>query len=52
MQPAASFPLVVKQRGGKIIEVNVEQTMLTGLADFHLHGKAGETLPAIDEVMK
>ncbi len=52
VQPAASFPLIVKQHGGKIIEVNVEQTMLTGLADYHLSGKAGETLPALDELMK
>jgi NAD-dependent deacetylase len=49
VQPAASFPLIVKQRGGRIIEVNIEKTMLTGVADFHLSGQAGDILPAIDE---
>ncbi len=48
VQPAASFPLIVKQRGGRVIEVNIEKTMLTGVADFHLSGKAGEILPALE----
>jgi NAD-dependent deacetylase len=49
VQPAASFPLIVKQRGGIVIEVNIEETMLTAVADFHLSGKAGEILPTLDE---
>ena len=52
VQPAASFPLIVKQRGGILIEVNVEQTMLTGVVDYHLSGKAGEILPALDEFLR
>ena len=51
VQPAASFPLIVKQNSGRIIEVNVEQTMLTCLVDFHLRGKAGAILPALDEYL-
>lgn len=51
VQPAASFPLIVKRRGGIIIEVNIEQTLLTGLVDFHLSGKAGEILPKLDELL-
>lgn len=51
VQPAASFPLIVKQNSGRIIEVNVEQTMLTSLVDFHLRGKAGAILPALDEYL-
>jgi NAD-dependent deacetylase len=51
VQPSASFPLIVKQRGGHLIEVNIEQTMLTSLVDFHLSGKAGEILPALDELL-
>lgn len=47
IQPAASFPLIVKQSGGKIVEINVERTPLTGLADVHIEGKAGEILPEI-----
>ena len=52
IQPAASFPLIVKQRGGKVIEINVEQTTLTGVVDFHLSGQAGVILPALDELLE
>jgi NAD-dependent deacetylase len=52
VQPSASFPLVVKQIGGGVIEVNVEKTMLTGVVDFHLSGKAGKILPKLDELLK
>jgi len=48
VQPAASFPLIVKQRGGLIIEVNIERTPLTSEVDYHLTGKAGEILPQLD----
>jgi NAD-dependent deacetylase len=50
VQPAASFPLVVKQRGGIIIEINIEQTPLTNSVDYHLSGKSGEVLPLLDEL--
>jgi NAD-dependent deacetylase len=52
VQPAASFPIIVKQRGGKIIEVNIEQTMLTPVVDYHISGKAGEILPILDEFLR
>ncbi len=48
VQPAASFPLIVKQGGGLIIEVNIERTPLTSAVDYHLSGKAGEILPQVD----
>ncbi len=48
VQPAASFPLIVKQSGGLIIEVNIERTPLTSAVDYHLSGKAGEILPQLD----
>ena len=48
VQPAASFPLIVKQRGGLIIEVNIERTPLTSAVDYHLSGKSGEILPQLD----
>jgi NAD-dependent deacetylase len=51
VQPAASFPFIVKRRGGKLIEINVEQTLLTRLVDIHISGKAGEILPALDEFL-
>jgi len=49
VQPAASFPLVVKRNGGSMIEINVERTPLSYTADIHVPGKAGEILPRIDQ---
>jgi len=51
IHPAASFPLIVKQNGGRIIEVNVEQTSLTRVTDIHLSGRAGDILPTLDMLM-
>ena len=48
VHPAASFPLIVKQRGGFIIEVNIERTPLSSAVDYHLSGKSGEILPQLD----
>ncbi|MDY6843817.1 MAG: NAD-dependent deacylase [Thermodesulfobacteriota bacterium] len=47
VQPAASFPLMVKRNGGVVIEVNTEKTSLSTIADHMLLGKAGEILPLI-----
>jgi len=52
VQPSASFPLVVQRHGGQIIEVNIEVTPLTAIADIHLRGKAGELLPQIDKQLR
>ncbi len=51
VQPAASFPLLVKQHGGHILEVNIEKTPLTPSVDVHLTGKAGELLPQLDTLL-
>lgn len=51
IQPAASFPLIVKQRGGVLIEVNIEKTPLTSSVDYHLSGKSGEILPELDKLL-
>lgn len=48
VHPAASFPLIVKERGGRLIEVNIENTPLTRVSDVHVSGKAGEVLPQLD----
>jgi NAD-dependent deacetylase len=50
--PAASFPQMVKQRGGALIEVNLYDTPLTGLADCSLHGPFGEILPTLVEQVR
>ncbi|UCH05502.1 MAG: NAD-dependent protein deacylase, partial [Candidatus Thorarchaeota archaeon] len=51
VQPAASFPLVVKQLGGQLVEVNVERTPLTPAVDVHLSGMAGVMLPEVDSLL-
>lgn len=47
VQPAASLPLLAKQNGAAIVEVNLEETPLTPLVDHFLEGKAGEVLPEL-----
>jgi NAD-dependent deacetylase len=52
VQPVASFPLMAKQAGAMVIEVNMDPTPLSSSADFAFHGKAGEILPALLEKIK
>jgi NAD-dependent deacetylase len=49
--PAAYIPLIVKERGGTVIEVNVAESSITPYADIFLKGKAGEVLPKLLEVV-
>ena len=49
VQPAASLPLAAKRAGGRLIEVNLEPTPLSELADASFHGPAGELLPQLVE---
>ncbi len=51
VQPAAMFPIMVKQRGGTLIEFNVEASRLTHSVDYHIQGPSGETLPALDSLI-
>jgi len=52
VQPVASFPLIAKQAGAFVVEVNMEPTPLSSIADASFHGKAGEILPALLEKIK
>ncbi len=45
--PAAGLPRLALESGAKLIEVNLEPTALSGLANVLLLGKAGEILPQI-----
>jgi len=45
--PAAHLPIMAKDHGAVMIEVNLEQTGLSWHADFCFHGKAGEILPKL-----
>lgn len=45
--PAAALPVIAKNSGSLVVEVNVEPTDVTGYADLLLQGRAGEVLPAL-----
>jgi NAD-dependent deacetylase len=47
VQPAASLPRLTKTQGAALVEVNIEPTPLTPLADFCLRGQSGQALPAL-----
>ena len=50
--PAASLIYVAKQHGAYLIEINVEETEISYMADISFFGKSGEILPAILENVK
>ncbi len=45
--PAAGLVYSAKQSGSTIVEINIEETPFTSIADYSFFGKAGEILPAI-----
>lgn len=45
--PAASFPLLAKRQGAKIIEINPEQTASTLVADWSIRGNCADVLPRL-----
>ncbi len=47
VQPAASIPVVAKERGARMIDINPERSELTGLADWHLAGPSAKWLPVL-----
>ena len=47
VNPAAQLPMLARERGAKIVEVNPEPTQLTAAADVVVTGPAGEMLPRI-----
>lgn len=46
VEPAASLPLVAKESGAYLVEINMEKTPLSGFMDDMYLGKAGEILPS------
>ena len=48
--PAASFPQIVKANGGAVIEVNLNPTPLSEIADAVLRGMSGEILPRLARI--
>ena len=49
VQPAAQLPLLTRESGGSVIEVNPEVTPITGFADIHLRGTSSAILPELIE---
>jgi NAD-dependent deacetylase len=49
VQPAASLPFVAKENGAYVIEVNIERTPISTIADEFISGKAGEVMQRLKE---
>ncbi len=48
VQPAAMIPVIAKEKGAKVIEINPERTPLTGdISDYLIAGRAGEVMNRI-----
>jgi NAD-dependent deacetylase len=47
VQPAASIPVMAKQAGAVLVEINPVSSELTRLADWHLAGPSAKWLPAL-----
>jgi len=50
--PAAQLPMTVKRNGGTIVEVNLDVTPLSEIADVSIQGKASEVLIEIVKKIK
>ncbi len=49
--PAAQIPYIVKETGGKVIEINLEPTPISEIADISFFEKASEALRKIDKYL-
>jgi len=45
--PAAALPVITKNAGGVVIEVNLEPTEVSAYADLSILGRAGDIMPAL-----
>lgn len=51
VEPAAGMARMVAERGGKLIEVNLEPGAFTPFAEVHLFGPAGTLLPMLSRTL-
>jgi NAD-dependent deacetylase len=49
VQPVASFPVIARNGGAFIVEINVEPTPISGWVDESILGKSGQILPQLLE---
>jgi NAD-dependent deacetylase len=47
VEPAATLPCEALRHGATVVEVNLDETLLTPRATFVLRGPAGEGLPGL-----
>jgi len=47
VQPAAMLPILARQSGAMVVEINLEPTPLTEYANYSLYAPAGELLPRL-----
>jgi NAD-dependent deacetylase len=52
VEPAASLPLLARENGALVVEINPEPTPLTPVADIVMPGRSGEILPRITELLQ
>ncbi|GAB1419932.1 NAD-dependent deacylase [Anaerolineales bacterium] len=52
VQPAASLPMLAKQAGAKLIEINPQPTPINALADIIISERSGHAMPAIVEAFQ
>jgi NAD-dependent deacetylase len=52
VHPAASLPNLARQSGAFVVEINIERTGLSEIADECIAGKSGMVLPALVERLK
>jgi len=52
VQPAANLPIIAKQNGAVLVEVNPNETLLSSYADFRFEGVSGKVLPDLLEYFK
>ena len=50
VHPAAGLPLIAREAGAYVVEVNPERTSLSAIADETIAGRSGEVLPVLAEI--
>lgn len=49
--PAANLPIVARQAGAQVIEINPDETPISHIAQLRLHGPSGQVLPQLVEAL-
>lgn len=52
VEPAASLPRIAQRTGGTLVVVNLEETPVSGAADYDVRGDVTEVLPQLTEAIE